>query len=72
MKNLRPDLVVTVIWAIGAMTMLILMGMEVITNHKVMDRMLITIPAISAIIVGYWFAKGKTNGNGKSNGEPLT
>ena len=72
MKNLRPDLVVTVIWAIGSMTMLILMGMEVITSHKVMDRMLITIPAVSAIIVGYWFSKGKANGNGKSNGEPST
>jgi hypothetical protein len=62
MKNLRPDLILSVIWAIGSMTALVLMGMEVIHNQKVVDRMLITIPAGSAIILGYWFSKGKSNG----------
>jgi hypothetical protein len=56
-KNLRPDLIITVIWAIGSMTAMLLMGMEVIHNQKVVDRMLITIPAGSAIIMGYWFSK---------------
>jgi uncharacterized protein (DUF983 family) len=62
MKNLRPDLIITVIWAIGSMITLVLMGMEVIHNTKVVDRLLITIPAVSAMIIGYWFSKGKSNG----------
>lgn len=59
MKNLRPDLIVTVIWAIGSMVVLVLMGMEIIHNRNVVDRLLITIPAGSAIIMGYWFSKGR-------------
>ncbi len=62
MKNLRPDLIITVIWAIGSGLVLVLMGMEIIHNQKVVDRLLITIPAGSAIIMGYWFSKGKNNG----------
>jgi hypothetical protein len=62
MRNWHPDLIITVIWAIGSMIVLILMGMEVIHNQKVVDRLLITIPAGSAIIFGYWFNKGKSNG----------
>jgi hypothetical protein len=62
MKNLRPDLIITVIWAIGSMTTLVLMGMEIIHSQKVVDRLLITIPAVSAMIIGYWFSKGKSNG----------
>jgi hypothetical protein len=65
MKNLRPDLIITVIWAIGAMTTLVLMGMEIIHSQKVVDRLLITIPAVSAMIIGYWFSKGKSNGEPK-------
>jgi hypothetical protein len=61
-KNLRPDFVITVIWAIGSMVVLVLMGMEIIHNQNVVDRLLITIPAGSAIIMGYWFSKGKNNG----------
>jgi hypothetical protein len=57
MKNLRPDLVITVIWAIGSMTFLVLAGMEIVHNQKIIDRLLITIPAGSAIIMGYWFSK---------------
>jgi hypothetical protein len=29
------------------------------------DRLLITIPAVSAIMIGYWFSKGKSNGEPK-------
>jgi hypothetical protein len=61
-KNLRPDFVITVIWAIGSMIVLVLTGMEIIHNQKVVDRLLITIPAGSAVIMGYWFSKGKNNG----------
>jgi hypothetical protein len=39
--------------------------MEVIHNTKVVDRLLITIPAVSAIMIGYWFSKGKSNGEPK-------
>jgi hypothetical protein len=54
---LKPDFIITVVWAIGAMTVLVLMGMEVIHNQAVVDKMLLTIPAVSAIIMGYWFSK---------------
>jgi hypothetical protein len=62
MRNLRPDLIVTAIWAVGAMITLVLCGTEIIHNEKIVDRLLITIPAGSAIIMGYWFSKGKHNG----------
>jgi hypothetical protein len=57
MKNWRPDFIITVIWAIGAMTAMVLMGTEIIHNQKLVDRMLITIPGGTAIIMGYWFSK---------------
>jgi hypothetical protein len=64
-KPFRPDFVITVIWAIGSMIILILCGMEIIHNQKIIDRLLITIPSGSAIIMGYWFSKGgRSNGNG--------
>ena len=57
-KNLlKPDFIITVIWAIMAMTALVLMGMEVIHSEKVVDKLLLTIPAVSAVIMGYWFSK---------------
>jgi hypothetical protein len=56
-KNLRPDLIVSVIWALGSMTVMVLMGMEVIHNQQIVDRLLIGIPSGSAIIMGYWFSK---------------
>jgi hypothetical protein len=62
MKNLRPDFIITVIWAIGAMTAMLLMGMEIIHNQKLVDRMLITIPGGTAIIMGYWFSKDQNKG----------
>ena len=54
---MRPDLIITIIWAIGSMTAMLLMGMEIIHNQKLVDRMLITIPSGTAIIMGYWFSK---------------
>jgi hypothetical protein len=63
MKNFRPDLIVTIIWAVGAMITLVLCGTEIIHNQKIVDRLLITIPAGSAIIMGYWFSRGKDNGS---------
>jgi hypothetical protein len=61
-KHLRPDLIITLIWALGSMTFLVLAGMEIVHNQKIIDRLLITIPAGSAIIMGYWFSKGKDGG----------
>jgi hypothetical protein len=63
MRNLRPDFVLTVIWALGSMIVLVLCGMEIIHNQKIVDRLLITIPSGTAIIMGYWFSKEKKNGN---------
>jgi hypothetical protein len=62
MRNLRPDFIITLVWAIGSGALLLLMGMEVIHNQKVVDRLLVTIPTTGAIIAGYWFSKGKNNG----------
>jgi hypothetical protein len=62
MKNLRPDFIITVIWALGSMACLILMGMEIIHNQKIVDRLLIGIPSGSAIIMGYWFSKDQNKG----------
>jgi hypothetical protein len=59
-KNLRPDLIITVIWGVGAMIALVLMGMEIIHNQKIVDRLLIGIPSGSAIIMGYWFSKERS------------
>jgi len=56
-RNLRPDLIITVIWALGSMAILILCGMEVIHNQKIVDRLLIGIPSGSAILMGYWFSR---------------
>jgi hypothetical protein len=63
MRNWRPDFVLTVIWAVGSMIVLVLCGMEIIHNQKIVDRLLITIPSGTAIIMGYWFSKEKKNGN---------
>jgi hypothetical protein len=63
-RNLRPDLIITVIWAVGAMLAMVLMGTEVIHNQKIVDRLLIGIPSGSAILMGYWFSRErKGNGN---------
>jgi hypothetical protein len=59
MKNLRPDFIITCIWAVGSMITLVLCGMEIIHNQQIIDKLLITVPAGSAIIMGYWFSKGK-------------
>jgi hypothetical protein len=57
MDKWGPAFVITVIWGIGSMVALVLMGMEIIHNQQVVDKLLITIPAGSAIIIGYWFSK---------------
>ena len=54
---MKPDLLITLIWGVLASTAMVLMGVEVIHNEKVVDRLLVTIPAVSAIIAGYWFSK---------------
>jgi hypothetical protein len=54
---MRPDLIVTLVWGVLVSVAMILMGTEVIHNEKVVDKLLITIPGVSAIIAGYWFSK---------------
>jgi hypothetical protein len=65
MGKWKPDFILTVIWAIGSMTVLVLCGMEIIHNQKIVDRLLITIPSGTAIIMGYWFSK-----ENKDKGDP--
>jgi hypothetical protein len=62
---MRPDFIITLVWAVGAMIILVLMGMEIIHNQKVVDRLLLTIPSVSALIAGYWFNKSRHNGEPK-------
>ena len=62
MRNLKPDFIITVIWAVGSMVALVLMGMEIIHSEKIVDKLLITIPSGTAIIMGYWFSK-RQNGD---------
>jgi len=56
---MRADLIITLIYGVGAAVVLVLMGMEIIHNEKVVDKLLITIPTISALIAGYWFNKSR-------------
>jgi len=56
---MRPDFIITLVWAGVAATAMVLMGVEVIHNPQVVDKLLVTIPAVSALIAGYWFNKGK-------------
>jgi hypothetical protein len=64
-RHWKPDFIITVIWGLGSMIGLVLMGMEVIHNQQVVDKLLLTIPGGTAIIMGYWFSKGKD-----SSGDP--
>lgn len=62
---MAPDLIITLVWAVGAAVVMVLMGMEVIHNQQVVDKLLVTIPTISALIAGYWFNKSRNNGEPK-------
>jgi hypothetical protein len=59
---MQPDLIITLAFAAGATIVMVLMGTEVIHNQQVVDKLLITIPAISALIAGYWFNKNRNGG----------
>jgi hypothetical protein len=60
---MRADLIITVIYGVGTAIVMVLMGMEVIHNEKVVDKLLVTIPTISALIAGYWFNKSRKGGD---------
>jgi hypothetical protein len=57
------DVIITVIWMVMVTVFMLLMGMEIIHSDKVVDKLLISIPTISALIVGYWFNKTRKNGS---------
>ena len=56
-------LVITILYLVFAFVLLVLMGMEIISNKTVVDRLLITIPITGVVLCGYWFSK-------KGNGGP--
>jgi hypothetical protein len=58
-RLMRPDLIITLAFGVIAAVAMVLMGMEVIHNEKVVDKLLVTIPTISALIAGYWFNKAR-------------
>jgi hypothetical protein len=57
MMRPQADLVITIVWGVIVATVMILMGMEVIHNQQVVDRLLVTMPTVSALVVAYWFNK---------------
>ena len=59
----NPALIITVVYLIMVFVLLILMGMEIIHNQTVIDRLLITIPITGALIGGYWFSRMKNGGS---------
>jgi hypothetical protein len=56
---MRPDLIITLAFGVIAATAMVLMGTEIIHNQQVVDKLLVTIPTISALIAGYWFNKSR-------------
>jgi len=54
---MRPDLIITLGFGVIAAVVMVLMGTEIIHNAQVVDKLLVTIPTISALIAGYWFNK---------------
>jgi hypothetical protein len=54
-----PQLIITVVYVIAAFVLMVLMGMEIISNRVVTDRLMITIPLTGLAIIGYWFSKSK-------------
>ena len=65
--NWPPDLIITVIYIAVLFATMVLMGTGVITNQRVEERLLVTLPATSAMVIAYWFMKAR---NGKSPPSP--
>jgi hypothetical protein len=58
-RLMRADLIITLAWGVISATAMVLMGTEIIHNQQVVDKLLVTIPTISALIAGYWFNKSR-------------
>jgi protein-S-isoprenylcysteine O-methyltransferase Ste14 len=58
-----PDLIITVLYIIVLFVTVVLMGTGVISNQRVEERLLTTLPATSAMVIAYWFMKAR-GGNG--------
>lgn len=61
--KLTPVLIITILYLIAAFTLMVLMGMEIISSRVVTDRLMLTIPVTGALIMAYWFTQ-------KKNGSP--
>jgi len=57
-----PDLIITVLYIVVLFATMVLMGTGVISNQRVEERLLVTLPATSAMVIAYWFMKAR---NGK-------
>ena len=57
-----PVLIITLAYLVCVFVLLVLMGMDIIDNRQVVDRLLITIPITGALIGAYWFTKMKNGG----------
>ena len=61
--NWPPDLIITVLYIVVLFATVVMMGTGVISNQRVEERLLTTLPATSAMVIAYWFMKSR---NGKS------
>ena len=63
--NWPPDLIITVLYIIILFATVVMMGTGFISNQRVEERLLTTLPATSAMVIAYWFMKAR-NGKPKS------
>lgn len=67
MTNWQPDLIITVLYVILLFAIMTMMGVGIITNQRVEERLLTTLPATSSLVIAYWFMKARG-----PNGGPKT
>jgi hypothetical protein len=57
-----PDLIITIAYIVVLFATVVMMGTGYIHNQRLEERLLVTLPATSAMVIAYWFMKGR---NGK-------
>ena len=54
-----PDLIITVLYIVVLFATVVMMGTGFIHNPRVEERLLVTLPATSAMVIAYWFMKAR-------------
>jgi hypothetical protein len=60
--NWPPDLIITIAYIVVLFATVVMMGTGYIHNQRLEERLLVTLPATSAMVIAYWFMKTR---NGK-------